>query len=237
MTRIVCSAATDVGRVRKVNEDSHLSLPDRLLWLVADGMGGHAAGDLASAMVRDTVAMVPKGLAPADKLQAVRRAILDAHDRIGALARARGDLVIGTTVAALILSEDHFAVLWAGDSRVYLWRGGALEPLTCDHSVPGDLVMAGALTWEEAERHPQANVITRAVGVGEELMLDKVRGELHPGDRFLLCSDGLTKHVPAAGLAEILSATATEDAARVLVARALAAGGSDNVTAIVVAAV
>lgn len=228
------ASATHTGRVRKLNEDSILSLPDQRIWVVADGMGGHAAGDFASQTVTEAVAMLPPDLAPGELMRAVRRAILDAHEAIRAEAAARGGETIGTTVVALILAEAHFAALWAGDSRLYRFRGGQMEMLTTDHSLVADLVLSGRLSWDEAEHHPQSNAITRAVGVGEDLVLDKVHGALEPGDRFLLCSDGLSKYAPFATLARMVPDAPIETVADRLVQLALDGGGADNISLIVV---
>ncbi|MBE3639053.1 PP2C family protein-serine/threonine phosphatase [Mangrovicoccus algicola] len=234
MTVFRHSAATHVGCVRKLNEDAILALPAHRIWAVADGMGGHEGGDFASRAVTDAIAALPVDLAPAGMMAGLRDAILSAHECILAESDRRARGPIGATVVALILSEDHFAAFWAGDSRLYSFRAGQLDMLSTDHSMVAELVAAGGLSWEEAEQLPHANVITRAVGVGAALDLDKIRGRLAPGERFLLCSDGLTRHVGGPELAGILGAAPLEHAADALVARALAAGGSDNVSAIVV---
>jgi serine/threonine protein phosphatase PrpC len=228
------SATTHVGRVRQVNEDAILALPDQRIWIVSDGMGGHAAGDFASQTVTEAVAMLPADLPPGDLMRQVRGAILDAHDIIRAEAAARGGEVIGTTVVALILSQDHFAALWVGDSRIYRFRNGRAEMLTTDHSLVADLVLAGEMTWDEAEHHPQSNAITRAVGVGTELALDKVHGALEPGDRFLLCSDGLNKYATLAQLEALVPGAPIETLADRLMQLALDGGGADNISVIVV---
>lgn len=231
-----CSARTDVGRVRKVNEDAILSMPRPGVWVVSDGMGGHDAGDFASRAVVEALGALSPELAPAELMRAAREAVQAAHRRIGAEAERRGGAVIGATVVILVIAEAHFLCLWAGDSRLYRLREGRLEMLSLDHSVVGELVERGELTWAEAERHPQSNQITRAVGVGARLEIDKRRGEALPGDRFLLCSDGLTRHVDEAALAAALREAPVEAAADLLVERALEGGGADNVSVIVVEA-
>ena len=228
------TAATHVGRVRAVNEDAILALPDRGIWVVADGMGGHAAGDVASQAVIESVAAIAPGLAPGDLMRALRRAILDAHARILAEAQARGCGTVGTTVVALILGQGHFACLWAGDSRLYRLRAGRIALLTTDHSVVASLVEAGRMTWDEAEHHPRSNAITRAVGVGDALDLDKVRGEVEAGDRFVLCSDGLTRYATFADLEAMAARAPIETLAETLVSFALDRGGGDNISVIVV---
>ncbi|MDP2083935.1 MAG: protein phosphatase 2C domain-containing protein, partial [Gemmobacter sp.] len=171
MIRLRHSATSHVGRVRKLNEDSILILPDHRLWAVSDGMGGHAAGDFASQTVVECIATLPLVPEPAGRMHALRGAILQAHALIRAESAARGGATIGATVVALMIADGHFVAFWAGDSRLYRLRDGQIDLLTPDHSVVGELVRAGQLTWDEADLHPQSNAITRAVGVGEVLEL------------------------------------------------------------------
>jgi protein phosphatase/serine/threonine-protein phosphatase Stp1 len=234
MTRLRHAAATHVGRVRKINEDSLLALPDQKIWVVSDGMGGHEGGDFASQTIVECIAAIPAGLPPADRMRALRAAIIRAHETIVAEAAQRHRGVIGATVVAFMLADGHFVTFWAGDSRLYRIRDGEVEMLTTDHSAVAELVTAGLMTWDEAERHPQANAITRAVGVGDELELDKIRGEVRPGDRYLLCTDGLTKYAGAAQLQRIAAREPIETVAERLVQVALDGGGADNVSVIVV---
>lgn len=232
--RVRYSARSHVGLKRKVNEDAVLALPDEGLWLVSDGMGGHAAGDYASRLIADMVAAIPPGLDPGDRLHALRDAIMRAHGVIQAEAERRGGQTIGATVVSLMLANGHFVGLWAGDSRIYLLRDGKIQMLTTDHSFVASLVEAGDMTWDEAEHHPQSNAITRAVGVGDELELDKVRGPAQPGDRFLLCSDGLSKYATFEVLRKSLSELPIETVADRLIQLALDGGGADNITVVVV---
>lgn len=228
------NARTHVGLKRKVNEDAVLALPDHAIWVVADGMGGHDAGDFASRLIADSIATIPAGLEPTARMHALREAIAQAHRIIVQEAETRGRGVIGATVAALLIAGGHFLGLWAGDSRIYRLRDGEIELLTTDHSAVAEFVAAGKMTWDEAEQHPQANAITRAVGVGEELELDKVRGEIRVGDRFLICSDGLTKYATFNILRGALARYPIETVADELVQIALSGGGADNITVIVV---
>lgn len=232
--RVRYSARSHVGLRRKINEDAVLALPDENLWLVADGMGGHDAGDYASRLVADMVASMPSGLAPADRLTALRDVIQRAHDVIRKEADARGGGTIGTTVACMMLANGHFVGLWAGDSRIYLLRDGKIQMLTTDHSFVADLVLAGQMSWDEAEQHPQSNAITRAVGVGDALELDKIRGAVQRGDRFLICSDGLSKYATFPMLEKALSDMPIETVSDQLVQVALDGGGADNITVVVV---
>jgi protein phosphatase len=234
VVRIAWSAATDTGRKRAANEDSYVAQSP--LFAVADGMGGHSAGDLASAAVVERLAEIitEDFLTP----KSIERALEEATADITEIA-ADSVLGVGTTVtgAALTLQdgEPYFAVFNIGDSRVYCFDRNELFQVTVDHSVVQELVEAGALTRDEAEHHPDSNVITRAVGFNAQPMPDFWMVQLHAGLRFLICTDGLTKEVSdekirmhfAAGLSPAETAGALIDAA-------LAAGGRDNVTAIVI---
>ncbi|MFP4405046.1 PP2C family protein-serine/threonine phosphatase [Rhodosalinus sp.] len=234
MTTIRHSVLTHVGLVRHVNEDSVLALPDHKLWIVADGMGGHSAGDFASQTVIEAAATLPDGLEPRDRLRALRAALAGAHDAIRDEAHRLGVPVIGAAVVAFLLTDGHFVGLWAGDSRLYRLRDGAVELLTTDHSVVAQLVLAGQMTWDEAELHPQSNAITRAVGVGDILELDKVQGDTRPGDRYILCSDGLTKYAGFETLRRTAQGAPLETVAEALLQVALRGGGADNISIIVV---
>jgi serine/threonine protein phosphatase Stp1 len=234
MTRTRHSALTHVGLVRRINEDNILALPHHGIWLVADGMGGHDAGDFASQTLVDAVVGLPDAPEAGELMQALRAAILRAHDRIRAEAARRGGVTIGATVVTLLIANAHFVAFWAGDSRLYRFRDGGIELLTTDHSAVAELVLAGKVTWDEADRLPEANQITRAVGVGERLVLDKIRGTTQPGDRFLLCTDGLTKYASFETLRRLARDTPIETVCERLLKVALAGGGADNISIIVV---
>lgn len=233
-TRFRYSSATHVGCVRKVNEDALIALPEHQIFAVSDGMGGHAAGDFASQTVTGEIAMILPGLPPQDLMGALRSAVARAHDVITEKAADLGGGTIGATVVTLVLANGHFAGFWAGDSRLYLLRDGEISMLTQDHSVVAALVEDGQMTWDEAEHHPRSNEITRAVGVGDAVELEKVRGEVLSGDRFLLCSDGLTKYATFEVLRQALIGEPIETAADSLMQIALRGGGADNVSVIVV---
>ena len=231
--RFRSSAATHAGTVRARNEDNYVNRPDLGLWAVADGAGGHQAGDVASRIVTDALRTVPPGLGAGELLAEIRQRISEAHDALCVeAARCGPNAICASTIVVLLARNDYYACLWAGDSRGYLLRGGRLRQLTRDHSLVQKLFDAGAISAAETLRHPSANIITRAVGA-ETLELDKVTDRLFPGDRFLLCSDGLFKTVPEASLAEGLAADEDNPAERLL-AVALARRADDNVTAVTI---
>ena len=227
------NAKTHIGRVRKTNEDSILVLPDQKIWVVADGMGGHEGGDYASRVVIDNIALLPPDMEAAHMLGLLRQALQAAHRSIRQESETR-QATMGATVVALVLADGHFGALWAGDSRLYRLREGMMELLTSDHSLVAPLVEAGHLSWDEAEKHPQSNAVTRAVGVGEALELDKIHGETRSGDRFLLCSDGLNKYATIAELGAAIQGVPIEVVTDKLIQMALDRGGADNVSVIVV---
>jgi len=227
MTRLRYNAITHVGKVRQINEDSIIALEDQKIWVVADGMGGHSGGDFASQTVVDCVAMIPLDLEPAQSMHALRDALMDAHAHILAEIAARG-------VTTIMISGENFVCFWAGDCRLYRLREGQIELLTSDHSLVAELVHAGQLSWDEAEHHPQSNAITRAVGVGDTLELEKIRGTIQSGDRFLLCSDGLNKYAGFDLLRRTLAQGGIENISNTLLNIALEGGGADNISIIVV---
>jgi protein phosphatase/serine/threonine-protein phosphatase Stp1 len=223
---------------RKHNEDAFVDRPDLGVWAVADGAGGHHAGEVASGMIRESLEAIPPGLSASELLSEVRTRIETTHEALRAEAQRRGpDVIIASTVVVMLARNDYFACLWAGDSRAYLLRDGALQQITRDHSLVQELVESGMIRPEEAEHHPRANVITRAVGAElDEFALDKVSGRIQTGDRFLLCSDGLCKTVPEGELASLLADKAGVPPPETLVAAALALNATDNVTAVAVEA-
>jgi serine/threonine protein phosphatase PrpC len=229
-----CAVRTHVGCRRRMNEDAVLSRPELGVWAVADGMGGHEAGDVASALVVERLAALAPGLALPQRTAAAGRALEGVNDALMQLAGGRR--TIGSTVVAVLADEGAFACLWAGDSRVYRVRGGALQRLTRDHSLVQELVDLGEIRAEEAEGHPNANVITRAVGVGETLKLDLVEGDVRPGDVFLLASDGLTRLVSDEELTLGLQAEPLEAVADQFLDTCLERGAPDNVSLVIVRA-
>lgn len=229
------AAWSDVGAVRKVNEDSMLDRPERGLWAVADGMGGHSAGDIASQLVVECLDGLDMGDGLADCIDALDDALVNANTALRELAIAEHKRTIGCTAAAMVIRERHLACLWAGDSRVYRHRPGeGLSQLTQDHAMVEQLVTQGLLTREEAEHHPQANLITRAVGAGDVLFVDVELFELKAGDVLMICSDGLYKEVSDQEIGRIMADDGIDDRARELVDLALSRRARDNTTVVVV---
>ena len=227
-------SATHRGAVRGRNEDRCVNRADLGLWAVADGAGGHAAGDYAAASIAQALEAIPDGLGAGELLATIRLRLVEVHAR---LTDAEEQCIPppASTVVVLLAHDDHFACLWAGDSRAYLLRDGRMDAITRDHSLVQELVDAGALAPEAAEGHPQANVITRAVGAGGELVLDKVTDRLRSGDRFLLCTDGLFKAVDLETIERLLAADDVAGVAERLTQSALNLEARDNVTVVAVA--
>jgi serine/threonine-protein phosphatase Stp1 len=225
--------ATHVGCVRSCNEDSMLERTDVGLWAVSDGMGGHLAGDVASAFViqalRDVARPAPGRSFAASVSGALGGANAELHRRTSG-----SGATMGATVTVLGADADSFFCLWAGDSRLYRFAKGRLTQLTRDHRYIQALLDAGLLDPKEAENHPRRNVITRAVGTGAELELDLCQGPIAAGDVFLLVTDGVTAVLRDEDLAEILAQYKLEQAVRMIVERCLARGAPDNLSLIVV---
>lgn len=221
-------AATDIGLVRELNEDSMLQKPP--LFVVADGMGGHSAGDVASKMAVDSLASLANGE------EGLTAAVKRANRRIYETARKDSGLGgMGTTLTAMLAGESSFQIAHVGDSRAYLLRDGELTRITQDHTVVSRLVQEGRITEEDAQHHPQRSYLERALGVEDDVDVDVSILDAHPGDRLLLCSDGLYTMVSDEQIAEVLAAEdEPTQAANSLCRMAVEAGGSDNVTAMVI---
>lgn len=221
---------TDVGCVRDHNEDSLVVAPP--LFVVADGMGGHAAGEVASEISVDTVAkLAPK----TPDTEALGKAVVAANYAVINAAQEKGHHGMGTTMTAAILDKDRLAIAQVGDSRAYLLHQGHMQQLTRDHSLMADMIEAGEITPEEARVHPQRSVITRALGTDPNMQPDLYEINVAAGDRLLLCSDGLTSMLEDFEIQQTLQETRDpQKAATLLVNQAISAGGFDNVTVIVV---
>ena len=229
-----CVTRTDVGLRRKVNEDSVLVRTERGLWAVADGMGGHEAGDVASTMVTEALHKLPIVYGLDDLVESAIDVLDQVNHQLIELARSDGrDRTIGTTIVALAIADGHFRCFWAGDSRAYRVRDGEIRRISRDHSLVQDLVDAGMLAADQAETHVNANVITRAVGVSEDLEVDSSTGDALSGDLFLLASDGLTRLVDDQEMLAQLTTQTLDDAADSLLQMVMARGAPDNVSLII----
>jgi serine/threonine protein phosphatase PrpC len=224
------------GKVRNVNEDSFLDRGEHGLWLVADGMGGHSAGDVASQAIAEEFRALDLPQSLSGSIDAAETALLTTNRRLRELSAERTDqATIGSTVAALLMRGRFAVALWVGDSRVYRLRDGELKQLTQDHSQVEELIGQGLLLREDAEQHPAANVVTRAVGAIDEVYVDLDYTDVAAGDYFLLCSDGLTKELSTADIRATLGVgTTTEEIGAALIDLALQRGARDNVTVVVV---
>lgn len=235
------AAGTDVGRVRKGNEDNFFADANehRGLFIVADGMGGHAAGEIASQMAVEVVSSDLEqlnDLESADALASVSRSLRHANRAVFERSSAERDKMgMGSTASVLVLSDDRFIIGHLGDSRIYRLRGAEFAQLTRDHSVVQEQIDAGLITPDEARRHRQSNVITRCVGMGWDVEPDIVDGEVLQGDTFLLASDGLTGMVEDWRLQQLLSSrVAPARMVDAMIAEANARGGVDNITVVIV---
>lgn len=233
-SRWTSAAATHRGQVRKVNEDAFLDRPDIGLWAVADGMGGHTAGNLASRMVVQALETASQQKFLGRAVANLGSCLVGANRRLREEAMRRGAGIIGSTVAALLAVRGHCVLMWVGDSRIYRLRQGMLRRLSRDHSQVQELVDRGLLAPGSAEAHPAANVITRAVGAGQSLEIDAQIYEIENEDRILLCSDGLTKELAEHEIAERLARIEVNELPLALLDEACARGARDNVTAVVI---
>jgi len=229
------SGRSDVGSVRELNEDAFLERPDLGLWLVADGMGGHYAGDVASRMLVSAMDELDAPESLSGFVESVERRLLEVNERLREYAEREETHTIGSTVVALLIHGRHAVCLWAGDSRMYRYRDQRLEQISQDHALVEELVERGVLTPEQAIDHPHANLVTRAVGAADRLFVDIEIVALQPGDVFILCSDGLEQEVAEEEIALAPNGREPQALSAALLERALAYGARDNVTVITVA--
>ena len=229
------ASRTHVGCRRGLNEDAVLECPAAGLWAVADGMGGHEAGDLASmTVVEALLECASKGKA---NLRQVLMGLELANARLTDLSQSNFEgRTIGSTVVGLILDGTEFSCFWAGDSRAYRIRDGRIEQLTRDHSMVQDLVDAGKLSLEDAKTHPNSNIITRAVGVSDVFDVETLSGEILPGDTFLLASDGLTRLLGDEELLAEIDGKDLDRSASRLLEITLERDAPDNVSLVIVRA-
>lgn len=226
---------TDVGKVRKHNEDSLLDKPEIGLWVVADGMGGHEAGDVASQMIVSSLGKIHEGITLDRYIDDIEERILKVNEYLITKAReSEKNITIGSTVVGMLAYDKFCTFFWAGDSRLYRLRDGSLRQLTTDHSQVEVYIEQGLISRQQAATHPHGNMITRAVGAAEDLYIDFDIQEMQSGDRYMLCSDGLTKHLEDIEFEEMLREGSVEKACKELTALTLERGAGDNVTTIVI---
>ena len=224
---------SDTGLVRRINEDACLDLPEQGVWVVADGMGGHAAGELASRAIVDALRRMEPVVSLGHLADAVKQRLLKVNQELQAESKKRGGGIIGSTVVALLAHRNRCIYLWAGDSRIYLYRRERLKQLSRDHSQIEELIAQGIINQDEAASCPVSSYITRAVGADMELELDAEIIEPCVGDLFLLCSDGLNKELPDDEIEQVLEQFPLQEAAERLMALCIERGARDNVTFII----
>ena len=224
---------TDRGRTRKINEDAFLDLPQEGLWIVADGMGGHLSGELASNAVINSCRNIKAAGNLSLFTEEVKQRLQETNQFLRTEATRRDAVAIGSTAVALLTSEGQFSCIWAGDSRLYLYRNGALKQLTRDHSLMEEFIREGLIP-PDTRSHPTQNIITRSIGGQDELQLDSIIGELCHGDIFLACSDGLSKELTDQEIAAIIKENNLGQSCQKLIESALAHGAHDNVTVVLV---
>lgn len=229
------SAATDVGVVRKINEDSVLNCTKSGLWAVADGMGGYEAGDVASNMIVKSLSELKPISDLCDFVNLVEDTITDSNFRILEYADIMLDgRTLGSTIISLIIRDMIGVCFWAGDSRLYRYRNGNIEQLTRDHSHVEELIDRGIISREEADNHPESNVITRAVGAQMDLILDFATFDVAIGDVYTLCSDGLYNSIDLYNLDKMIYDKSPDEITSNFIKMALYNGASDNVSVVVV---
>jgi serine/threonine protein phosphatase PrpC len=229
------AAATNVGTVRTINEDAILARPEAGMWIVADGMGGHEAGNVASKIVVDTFAEVEPNRNLNEFVAEIESRILDANQRLLEYSEIMLDgRIVGSTFVCLLVHGQVGVCMWAGDSRLYVYRGGELQQVSADHSHVAELLRQGVISEAEANAHPDANVITRAIGTTPDLYVDIEVFSIQAGDTYLLCSDGLYNTVGSQNIRSYLADKDLEVAVNKLIQDALDNGATDNVSAIVV---
>jgi protein phosphatase len=228
------AARSHIGLVRTRNEDAVLALPERGLWAVADGMGGHAAGDVASRAVVDALSALPRRDNLSHSASAVREQLHVVNRQLRIEAAKRGVPIVGSTAVALLARDLQCVLLWAGDSRAYRWRKGALLLLTRDHNQGEDLKARSHFDSMEFLSLQNLNMLTRAIGASDTLELDEQRQAVADGDVFLLCSDGLSNAVQEQDIQSTLAAGDCAQAADALIGLALQGGGRDNISVVVV---
>ena len=226
---------TDVGRVRSKNEDSILVNDDENVWIVADGMGGHHAGDFASQTITSNISLFKQHDSLDDSILLLEENILNSNSVIRKKSFKLGrNATIGSTVVCVYIWNNFLFTFWAGDSRLYRFRNATLERLTEDHSYVEELVRMGKIEARDAEEHPAANVVLKAVGIDDQLCMDFEYFKLQDGDIFIICSDGLYKDLAESKISPIIESNSEDMIAlsQALLASSLDAGGTDNTSII-----
>lgn len=225
---------THIGNIRKINQDAFLNLPDKQLWIVADGMGGYKAGEFASAAIINALKTFTSAKTIGATVNEIYYRLLNVHNMLLEIASAAGDQgIIGSTVAILLVYQHHCVCLWSGDSRIYLFRRGVLKQISRDHNYASNLFESG-ISHAEAKAYPFAQTLTHAIGGEKELYLEGQIQETKQNDIFLICSDGLNKEVDDIEIASILNTTPIEQAVSQLIEYTLTRGARDNVTVVLV---
>ena len=233
--RISSNGVTHVGHVRTKNEDSILLLPEENLWVVADGMGGHHAGDFASQTITQNLGLFKQQVNLDDSILSLEENVINSNTIIRRKSETLGrNATIGSTVVCLYVWRNYAFTFWAGDSRLYRFRNNKIERLTEDHSYVEELVKMGKIDARDAENHPAANVVLKAVGIDELLRMDFDYFELLDDDIFIICSDGLYKDMEQRAMVPVIQAnTGDMDAlTQALLVSSLNAGGTDNTSII-----
>lgn len=224
------AANSHVGNVRKTNEDAFISAPEQSLWAVADGMGGHSRGDYASKVVVEALLYFSPQQSLVQSVIDLDTRLKNAHD---ICRNTFSDEKVGSTVVAFYAYRDLCFFLWAGDSRVYRLREGKLEQMTCDHTLAQQKCARGELSPISASFHPSAHILTRAVGVNQSLHIEIDAAQIQPGDRFMLCSDGLYNDLEFKEIHKLLAHGSPQESVDQLISLSLERGGRDNTTVIV----
>ena len=234
--RISSNGVTHVGHVRTKNEDSILLLPEENLWTVADGMGGHHAGDFASQTITQNLGLFKQQQNLDDSILLLEENVINSNTIIRRKSESLGpNATIGSTIVSLYIWKNYAFTFWAGDSRLYRYRSNKLERLTEDHSYVEELVKMGKIEARDAESHPAANVVLRAVGIDDLLRMDFDYFELLDEDIFIICSDGLYKDMDERALVHVIhdNADNIDSLSQALLTSSLNAGGTDNTSIIV----
>lgn len=227
---------THEGKVRDHNEDALLDRAEIGLWVVADGMGGHDAGDVASNMIVNDLKKIHEGLSLDRYIEDLEDRLLKVNEKLQKKSKESDKITtIGSTVVLMLAYEEYCAYMWAGDSRLYRLRDKTLRQMTTDHSQVEIYIEQGLISREEASYHPHGNMITRAVGASSDLFVDMDIQKMKAGDRYLLCSDGLDKHLSDQDIEDVLNQQASsEETCQTLIDMTLDRGAGDNVTTIVI---